>query len=86
MIVIFIIFVGENINAMKKLTFMLVALMVAMGVQAQPIKSHVYKNPTPGELPILGWFSLKGAQVICCCLNCRMKFVLNLQRYRIWIL
>ena len=29
MIVIFIIFVGENINAMKKLTFMLVALMVA---------------------------------------------------------
>ena len=38
----FITFVGENINAMKKLTSLLVALMVAMGVQAQPTAPHVY--------------------------------------------
>ena len=59
----FITFVGENINAMKKLTSLLVALMVAMGVQAQPTAPHVYKNPTPGQIPILGWYSLKGTQV-----------------------
>ena len=59
----FITFVGENINAMKKLAFMIVALMVAMGVQAQPTAPHIYKNPTPGQLPILGWYSLKGKQV-----------------------
>lgn len=50
---------------MKYLTSLLVALMVAMGVQAQPTTPHVYKNPTPGQLPILGWFSLLGEQVTC---------------------
>ena len=48
---------------MKYFTSLLVALMVAMGVQAQPTKPHVYTNPTPGQLPILGWCSLIGHQV-----------------------
>ena len=48
---------------MKYFTSLLVALMVAMGVQAQPTTPHVYTNPTPGQLPILGWFSLLGEQV-----------------------
>lgn len=47
---------------MKKIV-LAIAMLLAVSVQAQPTKSHIYKNPTPGKLPILGWFSLTGTQV-----------------------
>ena len=48
---------------MKKIASLMFALLLAVGVQAQNVKPHIYKNPTPGEMPILGWFSLTGQQV-----------------------
>ena len=48
---------------MKKIASLMLALMLAVGVMAQSKKPHTYKNPTPGEMPILGWFSLLGEQV-----------------------
>lgn len=48
---------------MKKIALLMLAAVLAVGVQAQPKKTHTYKNPTPGEMPILGWFSLLGEQV-----------------------
>ena len=48
---------------MKKIASLMLALMLAVGVMAQSKKPHIYKNPTPGEMPILGWFSLTGQQV-----------------------
>lgn len=35
-------------------------LMAASGVYADA--SHKYVNPTPGEIPILGWYSIRGSE------------------------
>lgn len=48
---------------MKKIASLMLALMLAVGVLAQSKNPHIYKNPTLGEMPILGWFSLTGQQI-----------------------